>query len=402
MTGLQISVSIYPMSDYKLKGYLCKKNNGDFYVCLSWYENKKHIRKNVSLPPNTPHNKAQELKFRIVSEKQKELDQTALNALNPLLIPLLQEIQTSNLSDESIRLNTRYKYDGFLSKYIKFLIQLEESNQQDIKLSNDNLISFLTYLHNIENLSVETIKAYKAYLFRVINNQKERFGLSPLPDFKVDKMFPRSNIPKRTRLYFTEDEIRQIDEYLNTHTSFKTLYPIFRTCIIFGLRRSEVLGLTWDNVDFTSNIFTIKHTRVRANNEIIDADQVKARGSYRSYPISPILNIISDIKEQQLSLGCYESTGHVFLNNSCLPWSPDYCSKKLKIAIKKCGLDSSMSFKYTRSTCACLLLANDATDSQIIDYLGHMDISTTRAHYMENTLAVKNNISSQISNIFCH
>lgn len=43
------------------------------------------------------------------------------------------------------------------------------------------------------------------------------------------------------------------------------LYPLIYFTAIYGLRRSEVLGLKWDSVNFENNTITIKHTVVRFN-----------------------------------------------------------------------------------------------------------------------------------------
>jgi len=38
------------------------------------------------------------------------------------------------------------------------------------------------------------------------------------------------------------------------------LYPVVKITALYGLRRSEVLGLKWDSVDFTTGRLTIKRT----------------------------------------------------------------------------------------------------------------------------------------------
>lgn len=42
------------------------------------------------------------------------------------------------------------------------------------------------------------------------------------------------------------------------------LYPLIKITALYGLRRSEVLGLKWDSVDFEGNRLTIKHTVARS------------------------------------------------------------------------------------------------------------------------------------------
>lgn len=55
---------------------------------------------------------------------------------------------------------------------------------------------------------------------------------------------------------------------------------------MYGLRRSEVLGLKWDSVDFINKTVTIKHTVTRFS-EIIEKDSTKTDSSYRTYLLPP-------------------------------------------------------------------------------------------------------------------
>ena len=62
----------------------------------------------------------------------------------------------------------------------------------------------------------------------------------------------------------------------------------------YGLRRSEILGIKWDAIDFESNTFVIKHTVTKVtgigeNQRIQCKDLTKSRYGYRTYPLTPEL-----------------------------------------------------------------------------------------------------------------
>ena len=40
----------------------------------------------------------------------------------------------------------------------------------------------------------------------------------------------------------------------------ENLFPVIKLTAVYGLRRSEVLGLKWDSVDFDAGTITVKHT----------------------------------------------------------------------------------------------------------------------------------------------
>lgn len=59
----------------------------------------------------------------------------------------------------------------------------------------------------------------------------------------------------------------------------------------YGLRRSEVLGLKWDAIDFDSGTITIQHTVTGCNVDgrytIVARDTTKTKSSRRTLPLTP-------------------------------------------------------------------------------------------------------------------
>ena len=57
------------------------------------------------------------------------------------------------------------------------------------------------------------------------------------------------------------------------------------TASFYGLRRSEVLGLKWDAIDFENKTITIRHTvhevTVDGKTKIVASDTTKTKSSYR-------------------------------------------------------------------------------------------------------------------------
>jgi len=60
----------------------------------------------------------------------------------------------------------------------------------------------------------------------------------------------------------------------------------------YVLRRSEVIGLKWDAIDFYANTIMIKHTVTRNNlyekGKIISRDSTKTKSSHRTLPLVPL------------------------------------------------------------------------------------------------------------------
>lgn len=377
------------MDSYKVSGCVCKKPSGNgYYLSIWWFEGNKRFRLNHT-PHPIPLKKSEanhQLKL-LIQQKEQELHR--INGRHDLYIIFSNTNQLSRLFN--VKGNTLYKYECCLKKYTKYLQDLSYSLYlEDIKPSDFQMM--FQYFATYQNNKLSTIKSDKAFLHKYFNKLLVVYDLSRSnPVSLVDLssiQFNESNVQDK-RLYFTDDEILYFYKFLTNHPLYLPIAPIFRLCITLGIRRSEAIGLLWSNIDFNSNIIYIKHTRVKGyKGEIIDDDLVKARGSLRSFPITDDLHsLLSSIPHNNTNQT--NQTDHIFLDSNNKPWNPDKVSKLFKRAIKEAGLDDSMTFKVTRSTCACRLLENNASDSQIISYLGHLDIETTRRHYMEASNKLK-------------
>ena len=374
----------------RLKAYVCKKpNNKGYYISLSWFEGKEHKRKTITCPPSVILKKDAEDFKEICIKEQKAYILKHEN--RHLLINVIDSNISKNQADKSIKDNTRLKYRNILNKFKTYIEQFDADMDLE-DLSTIHVNEYFRYLVEFGGLSsIETLKSHKACLYKFVSPLFQDINISKLAkQFKLSSGTP-------CRRYFTEEEIVKLDEYISNHYPY--LSPVFKVTLILGLRRSETIGLLWSNIDFENNIVYIKHTRVKGDQTIIDEDTVKARGSLRSYPLEPILPIISSCKEYQQSNNLYNPSGHVFLNSLNEPFNPDYTSNLVKQAIRNCGLPDELSFKSLRSTVACKLLSAGYSDSAIIKYMGHMDIKCTRQFYMDATMQLKNEISSLTSSL---
>lgn len=64
------------------------------------------------------------------------------------------------------------------------------------------------------------------------------------------------------------------------------LLPLVKITALYGLRRSELLGLQWDSIDFERETMTIRHT-VSKVTEVVAKDKTKNASSHRTFPLTP-------------------------------------------------------------------------------------------------------------------
>ena len=74
----------------------------------------------------------------------------------------------------------------------------------------------------------------------------------------------------------------QIDELLKKIKD-EPLYPLIRLTALYGLRRSEALGLCWDCVNFEAETITIRRT-VSKVTTVVAKDKTKNNSSRRPFP----------------------------------------------------------------------------------------------------------------------
>lgn len=99
---------------------------------------------------------------------------------------------------------------------------------------------------------------------------------------------------------FTADELQK----LLGETKDDRMGLVILVTAMYGLRRSEVLGLRWRAIDFENNLLTINHTLTKVNvkdtTELHASDSTKNKSSRRTLPLSESVKVrLLALKAQQ-------------------------------------------------------------------------------------------------------
>ncbi len=163
------------------------------------------------------------------------------------------------------------------------------------------------------------------------------------------------------------------------------LESLIRIAALYGLRRSEVLGIQWDSIDFDTGLLTIKHTVTKIT-KTVKKDSTKNQSSHRSFPLTPEARaIFEEAKKAETENRCafgkeYKSNPYVFKWANGEPFSPDYVSKHFRLLLKKHNLPH-IRFHEIRHSCASMLLNNGCTLKDVQEWMGHSDIKMTANLY---------------------
>lgn len=182
------------------------------------------------------------------------------------------------------------------------------------------------------------------------------------------------------------------------------MLPLVKITALYGLRRSELLGLQWDSIDFEAKTMTIRHTVAKVT-EVIAKDKTKNASSRRTFPLTAealdIFKVAKCHEEQnRIAFGKeYQENSYVFKWADGRPYSPDYVSHRFNDLLKKHNLQH-IRFHELRHSCASMLIAMGWSLKDVQEWLGHSDIQMTANIYSHLEIARKNKIAASLEEKF--
>lgn len=183
--------------------------------------------------------------------------------------------------------------------------------------------------------------------------------------------------------FFSYDEANLFLSLVKDHP----LYDLFYLTLIFGLRREEVLGLRWQDINFRDRTVKICHT-VTKGTEVRRYNHTKTESSHRIYPLSDsIVEMLHRIQKQEKEYHSlfgreHESNDYIFKHPNGMPYYPDYPSKAFTKFIKKHPeLPQDVTFHGLRTSCVSILVHQKWDVKAIQKWVGHRDLDTTLKIY---------------------
>lgn len=199
--------------------------------------------------------------------------------------------------------------------------------------------------------------------------------------------------------FYTAEQMKHLLEV----TKDERLYPLIYITSIYGLRRSEVLGLKWDSVNYETQTLSICHTVAKVT-KVVEKDKTKNASSFRSFPLTAdAAEMFRHLKKQEdlnrkLFGKEYHNNDYIFKWEDGKPYSPDYVSHAFGKLLKKYNLPH-IRFHELRHSCASLLLSQGFGLKDVQEWLGHSDIKMTANIYGHLDTKRKQGIAANMSNL---
>lgn len=144
-----------------------------------------------------------------------------------------------------------------------------------------------------------------------------------------------------------------------------------------GLRPSEILGLTWDRLDFESSTITVDRQLSRFSDQVFEK-HLKTAKTYRTIPFPVGLQDLITNHVNRFGLGPH---GLLLQNRSGKIWRYKDASAMFREVARPLGLDKGEGLHQLRHTFVSVLIQLNLNAKQIQEWLGHESILETMDRY---------------------
>ena len=381
-----------------VSGHLREKN-GIYQMVLNYKDDQgKYKTKSISteLPVKGNKKRAEEM----LQEERKKFKQKPENDSKDILFTeyLLNWL---DMMKNSVEITTYASYCcSIKSRIVPYFegkkLLLRNVTPKDIQ-------EFYQHELNVDGISANTVIHHHANVRKAL---QYAFITGLIPSNPADRVQRPKKQPFEGSIY-NEEELENLFQVVKeTPIELAILLGAF-----YGLRRSEIVGLKWDSVDFFQKTFTIRHTVTQVcidGKELTVArDRTKTKSSCRTLPlVAPFEKVLLDLKQQQEenrklcgNSYCKKYLDYIYVNEIGERIKPNYVSSHFPLVLEQNHL-RKIRFHDLRHSCASLLYAHGVSLKDIQVWLGHSDISTTCYIYTHLSFNSKVSSANAILNVF--
>ena len=219
-------------------------------------------------------------------------------------------------------------------------------------------------------------------------------------DKNVAKLVRVPAPPKTEREPLSVEEVRS---FLKASRDDR-LYAMFVVFAVLGMRRSEVLGLRWEDVDLEQGFLQVRRGLQRIDGELKVLPTKTAR-SRRTIPLPAfVVRVLrthqagQDDERRQLA-GRWPDYGYVFTTPIGTPIDPRNCTRVVQAACKRAGVRVLRLHDF-RHGCVSVLLNLGVPPRTAMEVVGHSTIEMTMNVYGHVSLDAKREALDRVGELF--
>lgn len=224
-------------------------------------------------------------------------------------------------------------------------------------------------------LSPSTVRLAHAVLDRALRDAVRRGTMPRNPADHVD--LPRKVEPEL--VVWSLEEARRFDKA----SEGNRLHALFRLALLGGLRRGELLGLMWQDVNWERSTVSVQRSMSKGESGFV-LGETKTRSGRRSVKLPPscMESLRRHLEEQDRALGIrrLNPEGFVFTSSLGTPLHPNSLMAEYERVVAAAGVPR-IRFHDLRHTSATLLLSSGVHPRVVQERLGHSDIAMTLGRY---------------------
>ena len=384
-----------------------REQNGIYQIVLSW-QDECGKRKTKSVSTGLPVKGNKRRAEALLSEARESFDPMKKSEDAPKPRPRAEELQLTEffvnwleLMKNSVELST---YSGYELTIRRRLLPYFEPKHLTLReLSPMDIQEYYQYSLNVEGVSANTVIHRHANIRKALQYAVQMGLIEFNPADRVQR-------PKKAAFVGGVYNEAELDELFRAVRGDAIELAVILGAF-YGLRRSEIVGLRWEAVDFERKTFTICHTAteviVDGKTVIVDKDRPKTKSSCRTLPmVAPFETLLLRMKAEQEenrrvcgSAYCTDYLDYVYVDALGSRITPNRISDRFPAVLKKNGL-RKIRFHDLRHSCATLLYANGVSLKEIQEWLGHSNISTTSNIYTHLDFNSKVSSANAILRVF--
>ena len=316
-------------------------------------------------------------KLRAAIEEAKSLDVTKAGKYT---VGAWMDEWFENYAKIKVRPSSHQTYRGYIDNHIKPNIgklPLEKLTSLELqklykKLLTSGRIERVESKGQPKGLSPKTVRNIHQIIASAMKLAEEQ---------KIISIDPTEGcaLPKLEHREMKTLPVEQLTSFLR-EAKDSGVFEMYYVELATGLRRGELLGLKWEDIDLERGDLQVKRQIARIDGEVVEAP-LKTKNAYRTLPLAE--DTIGVLKAQKKKTG---DSPWVFPSPTGGPISPDSVLHMLYRVLKRAGLPR-VRFHDLRHTFATLALQNGVDVKTVSGMLGHFSAGFTLDTYAHVTTA---------------
>ncbi len=331
-----------------------------------------------------------EVEAKMVELRKKAQSGTPMAPSHLTVERYLQEWLTQIVSAR-VRPNTLAGYRFHIERYLVPDLgskRLARLGARDVRLYLDDL--------RRGGVGVRTIQ----YVHTTLRAALEDAVREELLEKNVARLVRPPREPRKEREPLTVDEIRA----LLRSTSAERVHAMYVTLVLLGLRRSELLGLRWEDLDLDRGVLQIRRGLHRINGRL-ETMPTKTQRSRRAIPLPELVraSLVAhrDHQEHERTdlAERWPDSGFVFTTPIGTPIDPRNCTRIVQAACRTAGVRPVRMHDF-RHGAVSVLLGLGVPPRTVMEIAGHSGLEMTMNVYGHVTLDDKREALHRLCDLF--